>query len=128
MVCWPGNDLVASHAVVLLDDPPAFLNVMPRVARLVLITLGQGSLLAAQQESGEVEHLILGEVQVRHAKSFGLALHFALIVDVRFGEFVLEKSLLVVPGFCRRTVGQTCQIIFVLDRLGILCLRAARLR
>ncbi len=48
-----------------------------------------------------------------------------LIVDVGLGQFVLEKSLVVVPGFCRRTVGQARQIFFVLDRLGIL---AAALR
>ena len=92
---------------------------MPRVARLVLITLGQGSLFAAHQESREVEHLILGQVQVRHAQSFGLALDLALIVNVRLGQFVLEESFVVVPGFLRRTVGQARQIFFVLDRLGV---------
>ena len=92
-----------------------------------MIARGQGSLLAAHQEGRQIEHLILREVHVRHAQSFGLALHFALVVNVRLGQFVLEKSFVVVPWFCCRTIGQTSEILFVLDRLRILAAPLRRL-
>ena len=59
-------------------------------------------------------------MHVRHAQGFGLGLHLALIVDVGLRQFVLEKSFVVVPGFCRRTVRQPRQIFLVLDGLSTL--------
>ena len=56
------RELMAAHAVVLLDHPPAFLNVTPGVAGIVLITRGQGTLLASQQEGSEVLNLQLGKM------------------------------------------------------------------
>ena len=47
-----GIKLVAAHAVVFLNDPPALLNVALRVAGLVDVAVGQGSFLAAHQERG----------------------------------------------------------------------------
>ena len=53
------GELVAAHAVVLLDHPPAFLNIAPCIAGFVLIAAGQGTLLAAQQERGQGLNLLL---------------------------------------------------------------------
>ena len=63
----PGDELVAPHAIVFLDHPPAFLNVVAVVAGFVLVAGGQGSFLATHEEGCDVEHLILGEVHVWHA-------------------------------------------------------------
>ena len=40
------------------------------------------------------------------------------IVDIRLGQFVLEESLVVVPGRRRWTIRQPRQIFLILDRLG----------
>src|ERR1035437_8586155 len=40
-------------------------------------------------------------------------------VDVRLGQLVLKKSLVVVPSFLCRTAGQAREIFFVLDGLGV---------
>ena len=70
-----------------------------------------------REKRGEVEHLIFGEVHVRHAQGFSLALHHPFVIDVGLGEFVLEETFVVVPGFVRRTVGQARQIFLDFDRL-----------
>jgi len=56
-------------------------------------SLGQGSLLTSQQEGREVEHLIIGQMQVWHAQSFRLALHFALIVNIRSASLCSKNPL-----------------------------------
>ena len=56
-------------------------------------------------------------MHVGHAERFRLCLYFSLVVDIRLGEFVLEKSLVVVPGLFRGTVGQARQIFLILDWL-----------
>src|SRR5580658_47375 len=114
-----GDELVAAHAVVLLDDPPTFLNIMARIAGLVLIARRQGSFFASHQESGEIENLLFGEVQVGHAQRFSFAFYFALVVNTGLGEFVFEESFVVVPGLGRRAVGKARQVFFVFNRLGI---------
>ena len=58
-------------------------------------------------------------MQVGHAGSFQVALDLALVVNVGLGQFVLEKSLLAVPGFFRRAVGETRQIFLIRNRFGI---------
>src|ERR1041385_3920875 len=99
---------MASHAVVLLNHPPAFLNIMPRITGLVLIALRQGSLLASHQERSQRPYLLLRKVQVRHAEFFFLRLvvFLALVEDVRLGHLVLEESLLCVPGIFCWALGQ----------------------
>src|SRR4029077_21235274 len=114
------RELVAAHAVVLLDHPPAFLNIAPRIPWLVLITRGQGTLLAAQQERGQVLNLQFREMQVRHAEDFCLRLDLALVVDIWFGELVLEESLAVVPWICGPSLRQTCQVFGIGDGFGML--------
>src|SRR4029077_13052119 len=96
-----GNKLVTAHAVVLLDDPPAFLNIATIIERTVLIAGRKWIFLAAEQESGEGANLFLCQMQIRHAQLFGFGLVLALVPDIGLGEFVFEETFLVVPGiFC----------------------------
>ena len=69
---------MASHAVVLLNHPPAFLNIFPGIAGFVLIALRKGRLLTAQEERGQLLDLQLGQMQVGHAELFFLRLDFLL--------------------------------------------------
>ena len=103
----------------LRDDPPAVLNILAGIAWLVLIAVGQGTLLAAQQERGEVLNLQLGEMQIGHAEGFGLRLDLALVIDIRLGELVLEKSLVVIPRPLGRTFRQARQVFGIGNRLGV---------
>src|SRR6266852_3455003 len=113
-----GDELVAAHAVIFLDYPPALLNVAAIIQRAVLIAGGKRIFLAAQKESSKAANLLLGEVQVRHAEFFGFGFFLALVPDVGFGEFVLEETLLVVPGVFGRAFGQTRFVICISDRFA----------
>ncbi len=88
----PRNELVTTHAVVLLDYPPAFLNVSPIIHRPILVRSGKCALLRAHQESSERPNLLRLQMHVRHAQLFRLRLDLALIPNIRLREFVLEKS------------------------------------
>ena len=113
-----GNELVTAHAVVLLDHPPAFLNVFAIVERLVLIAGGKRVFLAAEKERGERANLLLREMQVRHAQLFGFVVEdFPLVPDVGFGQLVFKEALVVVPGLLGRAFGQTREVLGVLDGL-----------
>src|SRR5260370_14019239 len=96
------NELVAAHAVIFLDHPPAFLNVAAVIQRAVLIAGGKRIFLAAQEKRSERANLFLGEVQIRHAQLFGFGLFLSLIPDLWLGEFVLEKAFLVVTRIAFR--------------------------
>ncbi len=98
---------MAAHAVVFLDDPPAFLNVAAVIQRAVLIAGGKRVFLAAQEERGERANLFLGEVQIGHAQLFGFGLFLALVPDIGFGKFVLKETFLVVPRQFGWALGET---------------------
>src|SRR5271155_3120304 len=110
---------MASHAVVFLDHPPAFLNITARVARAILILSRKGTLFASQQEGCEGANLLRGEVQIGHAQGFGLRFDLALIVNVRLGKFVLEETFVVVPWPRCRTLRESRQVFWIRDRLGM---------
>ncbi len=115
-----GSELMATHAVVLPDHPPAFLNVAAIILRAVLIIGGQSALLAAHQEGCNVSHLFLGQVQVGHPQLFFFALDLASIEDIRLCQFMLEEALVFIPGTLRGTVRQSCQVFRVGNRFCIL--------
>ena len=109
-----GHKLVASHAVVLPDHPPAFLNIFPRIAGLVLITGGEGSLFTAQQEGRQRPDLLLGQVHIRHAEFF----FFRLIVLALVVKFPARPSC-VRRTLCGRTM---CPwMAHPADDLSLLC-------
>ena len=110
-----GNELMAAHAVIFLDDPPAFLNVAAIIQRAVLIICGQRAFLAAEQKGGERANLFLGQVQIRHAQFFGFRFDLALVPDIRLGELMLEKALLVIPGQFGGALGQTRETVWIRD-------------
>src|SRR5580704_18076468 len=114
---------MASHAVVLLNHPPAFLNVVTVVAGLVLVAGGQRRLFAALQEGAERANLVFVEMHIGHAQSFGFTLDLALVINLRFGEFVLEESLVIVPGALGRAMRQASQIFLIGDGLFFAALR-----
>src|ERR1700747_3119426 len=102
---------MAAHAVVLVDNPPAFLNVATIIQRAVLIAGGKRVFLAAQEERGKGANLFFGEVEIRHAQLFGFGLVLALVPDIGLGEFVFEETLLVIPGLFGRAFGQSRQVV-----------------
>src|SRR5580692_6985153 len=106
---------MASHAVVFLDHPPAFLNVTAGVTGAILILRREGTLFASQQESCKCANLLRGEVQIWHAQGFGLRLDLALVVNVGLGKFVLKKSFMVVPGIFCRTLREPRQVFWIRD-------------
>src|SRR5438552_359462 len=108
-----GDELVAAHAVIFFDHPPAFLDVAAIIERAVLIVGRKRIFLAAQKESGERPNLVLGEVQIRHSQLFCFGLVLALVPDVGLGEFVFEETLLVVPGLLGRTFRQARKIVWI---------------
>ena len=114
---------MASHAVVFLNNPPTFLDIVPRILRLVLVAGGKGSLLAAEQEGCDRADLVLGQMYVGHAKLFRVRLDHAFVVYVRLREFVLEEALVVVPGSLGRTVGQALQVFWIAYRVLTATLR-----
>ena len=107
---------MTAHAVVFLNHPPARLNIPTCVFRLVLVAVGQRGLLAAEKERGQGRNLFLRQMQVGHAELFSLRLDHALIVNIGLSEFVLEKSLVVVPDALGRAVGQTLEVLRIPDR------------
>src|SRR5215472_15716518 len=113
----PGNELKAPQAVVFLNHPPAFLDVLAIVLRAVLIARRKRILLAAEKERGERANLLPGEMQVRHAQLFGGRLDFALVPDVGLSELVLEEALVVIPRLLRRPFRQTREVFRVGDGL-----------
>src|SRR3954453_23540616 len=107
---------MAAGAVVLLDDPPAFLDITPRICRTVFVNFGKGTFLAAKKERGKRANLFLLEMRVRHAQLLGLdGLHLSLVVDIRLREFVLEEAFVVVPRTLGRTIGQALQVFLIGD-------------
>src|SRR5438445_2234288 len=117
-----GDELVAAHAVIFLDHPPAFLNVAAIIERAVLIVGRKRIFLAAQKESGERPNLVLGEVQIRHSQLFCFGLVLALVPDVGLGEFVFEETLLVVPGLLGGTFRQARKIVWIRNWLDVAAL------
>src|SRR4029077_9683764 len=107
----------APDAVVFRDDPPTFLDVAPRVLGLVQIVGGQAGFLATKEERGNRLHLIFAEMEIGHAKRFGLRLDHALVVDFRLGKFVLEEALMVVPRVFCRALGQARAVFRIGDWL-----------
>src|SRR5438132_11051683 len=83
------NELVTPHAVVLLDDPPAFLNIAARVTRLVLIAGGKGSLLASEQKGCQCANLIFIKMHVRPAQLFFCHFPLSFFIAVRLGKLFL---------------------------------------
>src|SRR6266571_2397849 len=113
-----GNELVAAHAVIFLDHPPAFLDVAPIIQWAVLIAGGKRIFLAAQEESGEGANLFAGQMQVRHSEFFGFGLVLALVPNVGLSEFVFEEAFLAVPGLSGGTFGKTRAVVRIGDRFA----------
>src|SRR5207245_2400378 len=61
--------------------------------------------------------LILGQMWIGHAQDFSFGLDLALVIHIRLGQLVLEKSLVVVPRAFRRPFRQALQIFRVSDRI-----------
>src|SRR5258708_15598366 len=93
-----GNELVAAHSVIFLDQPPAFLNVAAVVQRPVLIAGGKRVFLAAQQESGERANLFLGEGQGRHSQLFRFRVVLSLVPNVPLWPLVFVEAPFVLPS------------------------------
>src|SRR6266850_1560720 len=85
------------------------------VKRAVLIVSGEGIFLTAQEEGGEGANLFLGEVQVGHAELLKRGLDLALVPDVWFSQFVLEKPFVVVPGGFGGALGQAGEVVRIRD-------------
>src|SRR5262249_6492261 len=91
--------------------------VAPLIFRFVHIGGGQLGIDRADQQRGEGIDLVLGEMEVGHAQPLGLRLLFALVVDRRILQLVLEKALVVVPAILF-LLWQREREIEALDRLA----------
>ena len=107
---------MAPHAIVLLNDPPPFLDVPLLTFRKVKVSRRILRADAAHQERGQLGDLlarlgrevlrqplpanvaVLRLKEVRHLELFAFSLHHAVVVDFGPGELVLEESLVVPPA------------------------------
>src|ERR1700733_10760385 len=112
------NKLMASHAVVFLDHPPAFLDIAPIIHWTILVRGWKTALLAAHDERGQRANLFPLQMHIGHAELFGLRLHLALIENIGLGEFVLEEAQVRIPRTIGGTFGQARAIFGVFDRLA----------
>ena len=110
------RELVAPHAIILLNDPPPFLDVVLLTFRKVKVSRRILRADAPHQERGQLGDLlarlgrevlrrplpanvaVLRLKEVRHLELFAFSLHHAVVVDFRPSELVLEKSLVVPPA------------------------------
>ena len=99
--------LMAAHAVVFADHPPAIDDVLPLVDGLVMIALRHSGIDRAQQKRRHLVDLRLGQIEIRHLQPVELVrLLFALIVDRRIFQLVLEEALVRVPALALGFVTQ----------------------
>src|SRR5690348_568169 len=54
---------------------------------------------------------------IGHAQDFGFRLDLALVIHIRLGQFVLEKSFVVVPRTLCRTFRQALEVFLIRDRI-----------
>ena len=107
----PDVHLVAAHAIVFADHPPAVDDVLPLIGRLVVVALGHGGIDRAQQERRHLIDLRLRQIEVRHLQPVELVgLFLALIVDGRIFQLVLEEALVRVPALALGFVTQEREI------------------
>ena len=98
----PDLHLMAAHAVVLLNHPPAVLDVLLETVRAVVERLRHvGALvaLAAEEERRQSDAPVVLHEGVGHPQVVLRLLLLAAVVDGRVFDLVLEESLVVVPGF-----------------------------
>src|SRR6185295_14728970 len=91
----PWSELMAADTIILLYDPPAFLNITPIIEGPVLVCGGESTFLAAHQERGESLNLVFHQMHVWHAQLFQFRLDEARVPNIRLGQLVFEKSLVV---------------------------------
>src|SRR5580698_9470093 len=91
--------LMASHAIVFADDPPALDDVAALVGRLVEIPVRYAGLHRPDQESSELIDLRLRQIEVRHLQPVELGLLFAFVVNRRIFQLVFEEAFVRVPAF-----------------------------
>src|ERR1017187_4917565 len=106
----PGVHLVAAHAVVLADHPPAVDDVLARIGGVVEVARRHGGVDRAFQQGGHGVDLGLGEVEVRHLQAILAGLLLAGIVDGRVLQLVLEEALVGVPALLLRLVAEQREI------------------
>ena len=98
---------MASHTVVFGDDPPAFLNVAPLIARLVTVFGREDGIDAAEQERSQRGDVIRCDVRLGHFQSgFGAV----VIKHGRILELGQEKTALVIPRFTALLRGSTVRL------------------
>jgi len=85
-VFWPWDELVAAHAVVLIEDPPAFLNVAALITEGGMIISGRGDFPGCPWRNVVSAQLLLAEVQVGHAEMFCSKADLAIVPDVGVGQ------------------------------------------
>src|SRR6185503_13295423 len=95
-------NLVTAHAVVLLDHPPAVLNILTALIlwrveerRRNVRTLGSD---ASQKESCQRSAPFRSQIRLGHLQLIFRILLLALIVERRLFDLSLEETLVVVPG------------------------------
>ncbi len=98
----PDADLVAALAIVLGNDPPAFLDVFAATVGPVEVILRELGFGAAQQEGGERGDAFFRQVGLGHPQLVERLLDFPLVEDRRVVELLFEESLVVVPIAARR--------------------------
>src|SRR4029078_2418723 len=114
---------MTTDAVVLLDYPPAVLNVLP--ARVFGIVEKRGWHVcafranASQQESSQRSAALGLQIRTRHAQAILLIFLFAAIVNRGLGDLVFEETLVVVPGLLlvRRGLGRARGCFMQLERI-----------
>src|SRR4030095_9476244 len=108
---------MTSLTVVLLDHPPAVLNILAalilrfikRCARHVCCF----SAHAPQQECSKRSAPFGSHVRIGHSQTILWVLLFAAVIDGRVFEFMLEESFMVVPGFIMRLGSEVHWIVSV---------------
>src|SRR5262249_60161636 len=108
---------MAADAIVLLYDPPTFLNVATIIKRTVLIIWRKPAFLTAHEEGGEGAHLVFFEMEIGHAQFLGFGFYFAFVPDVRFGELLFENAFVVVLRLLGWTFCQACEVLCFVDWL-----------
>ena len=88
---------MTSHAVVLLYQPPAFLNIASIVERPVLVGDGKRAFLTAHQKGGERADLILWPRCRLGMRSFSASALILPLSQIRLSELVFEEAFVVVP-------------------------------
>ena len=110
-------NLVATHAVVLLDDPPTLLNVLTLIGGLVEILLRKLRVHTAQKKRREGCNFFRLKVRFGHLEFFERRAFFSLVEKGGVGEFPFEETLVVVPTVMFGFMGEQRKVQ-PLDRLA----------